>query len=230
MVQQFTCSFRPAARTVVQWAKLDLASLYALHAGGIVNPFGPTFYILALDQAPAPAADRRVIEIVLNPFQQACELVGRAQTFESWAPVDDILPFLLDSQVGCMTLHLPHKSLGPDGAVGLCAAYFLGKPGARKVMDLGRMSPRPSERAYIEMVGAFNGKHIRDLPALTPSEAKFLASTVLKGHAAEWEAFRKSWDVASLLNRTHRATLSFERLQSILKYIERTCRHPGVNE
>lgn len=192
--------------------KVPLASVgkrgYTVLLGvGIVNPFGPTLAVIATDGPLDAGARLPVLLMTLNPFAQACHVLGHLTIGERWDPVEDVVPFLDDIPLqGAPTLLLPSVRLSEEDAIALHARLLARFDDGARVLERVRSFPaNPVDRVQAEVDLAFAdlGKMLRegmdaaDAPAarLDGEDAHELARALLDGHgaSAELEAFFLAW-------------------------------------
>lgn len=167
-----------------------------LAAVGIVNPFGPTLAVLAVDGALTPGSERRVARISLNPFAQSCEVVGRIHAGERWQdPIRDLAAFLPLPLGSCPTLLLPSRCI-EDRLAFHAALLEEFEDGAQVYRRVQRHVGDPWTRVDGEVSSAFDpaGEMSEDQP-LTASDARDLARIQLSAAnlKAELQAFLFAW-------------------------------------
>lgn len=107
--------------------EIELKSLWdrdltTLAGAGIINPFGPTLSILALDGIIEQGKVMPLLYIMLNPFMQEAKEVGTARIGEVWNPTNDLRQFFPLMGNSCPTLLLPASILGK----GLTVRFYAG--------------------------------------------------------------------------------------------------------
>ena len=95
-----------------------------LLATGIVNPFGPTLNVLAVDGEPTLGAQLPVLRLLLNPFTQEAEQVGLAKIGRTWNLATDLPPFYSCIAGSCPTVLLVSAMLDDEEAVALCSGFL----------------------------------------------------------------------------------------------------------
>jgi hypothetical protein len=71
-----------------------------------VNPFGPTMTFVAAAGKPQIGQALPLVKVVLNPFSQEVQQIGRFWVGDTWAPLRDFVPFLGLDDGSCPTLML----------------------------------------------------------------------------------------------------------------------------
>ncbi len=93
---------------------IESAPLDVLFAMGIVNPNGPTLTFVAAVGESKVGADLPLVRVVLNPFMQRVDQIGRMQVGDVWTPLVDFEP-IMDLDFGdCPTLVLLNQGV-PEG-------------------------------------------------------------------------------------------------------------------
>ena len=85
---------------------LDGAELDIFYALVIVNPFGPTLTFVASVGKSATNATLPLVKVMLNPFSQTVEQVGRFTVGDTWIPQQDFEPLIALDYGSCPTLVL----------------------------------------------------------------------------------------------------------------------------
>jgi hypothetical protein len=83
---------------------LDGSPLDIFYALGIVNPFGPTLTFVAAAGNPSPGTALPLVKVMLNPFSQTVEQVGRFKVGDTWNPMRDLEPLVELDYGSCPTL------------------------------------------------------------------------------------------------------------------------------
>jgi hypothetical protein len=92
-------------------ADIESAALDVLFAMAIVNPNGPTLTFVAAVGESKVGADLPLVRVMLNPFSQQVDQVGRMRVGDVWSPLVDFEP-LIDLEFGdCPTLVLFNESV-----------------------------------------------------------------------------------------------------------------------
>ena len=85
---------------------LDGAVLDVFFAHFIVNPFGPTLTFVAAAGKPQIGQALPLVKVMLNPFSQDVQQIGRFWVGDTWTPLQDFEPFLELDYGSCPTLML----------------------------------------------------------------------------------------------------------------------------
>ena len=85
---------------------LDGAVLDVFFAHMIVNPFGPTLTFVAAAGKPQIGQALPLVKVMLNPFSQDVQQIGRFWVGDTWTPMQDFEPFLELDYGSCPTLML----------------------------------------------------------------------------------------------------------------------------
>jgi hypothetical protein len=85
---------------------LDGAVLDVFFAHLIVNPFGPTLTFVAAAGKPQIGQALPLVKVMLNPFSQDVQQIGRFWVGDTWTPLQDFEPFLELDYGSCPTLML----------------------------------------------------------------------------------------------------------------------------
>ena len=85
---------------------LDGAVLDVFFAHMIVNPFGPTLTFVAAAGKPQIGQALPLVKVMLNPFSQDVQQIGRFWVGDTWTPLRDFDPFLELDYGSCPTLML----------------------------------------------------------------------------------------------------------------------------
>jgi hypothetical protein len=85
---------------------LDGAVLDVFFAYMIVNPFGPTTTFVAAAGTPEFGQALPLVKVMLNPFSQDVQQIGRFWVGDTWTPLRDFDPFLELDYGSCPTLML----------------------------------------------------------------------------------------------------------------------------
>ena len=87
-------------------ADLEGTPLDVFYALAIVNPFGPTLNFVAAVGDPQIGRAQTLVKVMLNPFSQTVEQVGRFWPGDTWNPVNDLEPLIALNYGSCPTLVL----------------------------------------------------------------------------------------------------------------------------
>ena len=85
---------------------LDSAVLDVFFAHMIVNPFGPTMTFVAAAGKPQIGQALPLVKVMLNPFTQDVQQIGRFWVGDTWTPLRDFDPLLELAYGSCPTLIL----------------------------------------------------------------------------------------------------------------------------
>ena len=85
---------------------LDGAPLDVFFAHMIVNPFGPTLTFVAAAGKPQIGQALPLVKVMLNPFSQDVQQIGRFGVGDTWTPLRDFDPLLELDYGSCPTLML----------------------------------------------------------------------------------------------------------------------------
>lgn len=91
---------------VTSLSDLDGAALDVFFAHLIVNPFGPTLTFVAAAGKPQTGQALPLVKVMLNPFSQDVQQVGRFWVGDTWSPLIDFDPLLKLDYGSCPTLTL----------------------------------------------------------------------------------------------------------------------------
>jgi hypothetical protein len=183
---------------------------------GITNPFGPTLSIVGADGTfENEGTLLPIIDLMLNPFSQECQIVGEVKAGATWNAMEDLPQFfsLLEGS-GCPNLLLPLANLQQEAVIDLYAHLLMQFPDAGEMWAMIRKHPgNPVQRVQEEINGLANsiktprstGDAVVNLERkvveqsgknLELGEARELAATQLKPKnvKAELNAFFFAWN------------------------------------
>lgn len=103
---------------------LDGSPLDVFCALGIVNPYGPTLTFVAAAGKPSPGTTLPLVKVMLNPFSQTVEQVGRFTVGDTWSPLSDLEPLLGLDYGSCPTLLFITKQVNEETRNQLAAHVF----------------------------------------------------------------------------------------------------------
>ena len=203
-----------------------------LLAAGIVNPFGPTLSVLAVD-GYFPRADGRVplIEMTLNPFAQTCTVVGTVDMGDNWTPLYDLQPFMSLPLRSCPTLLLPSVYMTPGIVETLYADMLMTfDHGARALSGVRQYPGDPWARIQSEIddsLGTPFAPPKGGTTRLNRVEATELARTQLAPDnlRAEVLAFLDAWRGSIALQgaAAARTAMPFDRFLDIFALLATSC-------
>lgn len=188
----------PIARGVFDLAGQRVTTLFA---AGIVNPFGPTLTVFALEAADGSTAERPIVRVVLNPFSQQAQTIGFASS-SNFSPFDSgFCESCVRSFGGTPTLLLPLSALNTDDNITLYASVLENFQDAARVLEQVRRFPAdPWNRIQedVDSVANASSRHRAALPQIPPHEARELAGALLRPDAlsAEFKALMVAWSGA----------------------------------
>ena len=90
---------------------LDGADLDVFYALVIINPFGPTLTFVASVGKSTLNATLPLVKVMLNPFSQTVEQVGRFTVGDTWIPQQDFEPLIALDYGSCPTLVLASNQI-----------------------------------------------------------------------------------------------------------------------
>ena len=232
--------FTRASRSyAVPFTKFCRSKFTVLHAAGIVNPFGPTLSMLAIDRELENPSCQSILRVSVNPYSQTCENVGRAEIGDTWNPLADISPFLLGLLASCPTLLLSSTLLKEDVALAICANHLMQFEDGGGVLERVKQFPKdPWKRVKSEVDSvAKRSRNARHAPAegtrLDEPASRELAALLLEPEAAktELQAFIFAWNGAIKFQRggiLSKGAMPFEDLARILGAMSLSCRIPDL--
>lgn len=99
------CSVQMYAEPITSLLEdLDGADLDVFYALVIINPFGPTLTFVASVGKSTLNATLPLVKVMLNPFSQTVEQVGRFTVGDTWNPQQDFEPLIALDYGSCPTL------------------------------------------------------------------------------------------------------------------------------
>jgi hypothetical protein len=151
----------------------DLDIFYALV---IVNPFGPTLTFVATVGKSKLNSTLPLIKVMLNPFSQTVEQIGRFTVGDTWIPQQDFEPLIALDYGSCPTLVLASNQIQDESRQQVIQRIF-----ARFKDDVQRVSTSvkrhfgdPWSRVSEAMAGGADGDEFGD----PESAAAYLAAIV----------------------------------------------------
>jgi hypothetical protein len=103
---------------------LDGAVLDVFFAHMIVNPFGPTLTFVAAAGKPQIGQALPLVKVMLNPFSQDVQQIGRFWVGDTWTPLRDFDPLLELDYGSCPTLMLISNQIEESVRKELAANIF----------------------------------------------------------------------------------------------------------
>lgn len=217
--------------------------MFTLLATGIVNPFGPTLNVLAIDGDPEPGRQLPVIRVLLNPFTQEAETIGLARIGGTWDLASG-LPRFFDSIAGsCPTVLMPSAMLDDDEAISLCSEFLQVFDDAFGVLERVRRFPGdPWNRIEKEVGGLGDVLRQAELGeetgsqqrALTEGEARELATNLLEEENLKQElaAFFYAWSgsIEFQSGSLAKNALALEGFAGYFSVIAPSCRVPEMDD
>ncbi len=215
-----------------------------LIVAGIVNPFGPTLNVIAADGAFDSGGRMPILQMMLNPFTQSCQVVGEVEVGEQWAPVVDLASFFTLSFGACPTLLIPSLYLDSEAAEEFHARFLTEFDDGGAVLAKVRKHPGNPWNRLQEEVSAAGDMLIRrrggppvnsGSKRLSLLEAGELARMQLLAEnlGAEIAAFLFAWKGAiDFQNESplSRSAMSYEDFVGLFSELIMTCRIPQMND
>jgi hypothetical protein len=216
-----------------------------LLATGIVNPFGPTLTVLAVEGDARSSRETTVVRLVLNPFLQHFEQVGIAQPGDAWR-LESQLPafFPLYAEESCPTLLMHSPLLGHEQAVAVFAELLATFEDGVSVLEGVRRYPGdPMNRVQEQMNGL--GAILEAGPTeqetdrrLTAAQARELAENLLNpdNQHAETTAFLYAWKGSIEFQGSQgsgemaESAFSFDDFAPWFANVATSCRLPGFGD
>ena len=90
---------------------LDGADLDVFYALAIINPYGPTLTFVASIGKSTVNSTLPLVKVMLNPFSQTVEQVGRFTVGDTWIPEQDFEPLIALDYGSCPTLVLASNEI-----------------------------------------------------------------------------------------------------------------------
>lgn len=175
-------------------ADIDSAPLDVLFAVGIVNPNGPTLTFVAAVGESKVGADLPLVKVMLNPFMQKVDQIGRMRVGDVWTPLVDFEP-LLDLDFGdCPTLVLLNQGV-PEGSQIELTAKLLASFGPG-VMDNFHRVQKYFGDPWTRVSSAMGGEEFNTDEDTIEECASNLAELVSDPHHVypELQAFFYAWE------------------------------------
>jgi hypothetical protein len=236
--------FKVATPKRVSVGSLAKTTLSPIMASGIVNPFGPTFNILAVagDQG-GRRGELPVVHVMLNPFQQEAHRVGSVVLNRGISNHDmcNAAPMYFPAMGGgCPTLLMAYQTIMEDTSTSMFGTYLQGFEGGERVLQNVRQYPgNPADRVSAEMCLATqlemyaDGKRPPSSRNLSEAEALELAGLLLDPHNQKQEisAFLYAWNGSIDMQGgkgSHRGVMSFEEFLEWFGKIVDCCRVPAL--
>lgn len=119
------CSIEMYARQLeTSLSDLDGAALDVFFAHMIVNPSGPTFTFVAAAGKPQKGQALPLVKVMLNPFSQDVQQIGRFWVGDTWNPLNDFDPLIELAYGSCPTLMLISNQMEEKVRKELAAKLF----------------------------------------------------------------------------------------------------------
>lgn len=240
MIQQTEFSSRdvPLARCLSGYHGLT-----TLFACGIVNPFGPTLNLLALEGELESRDRQPLLHIMLHPFEQSATEVGSACIKGTWIPERDLKPFFSLNLGSCPTLLVPGLAYPEDQAIDLFAALLPSFDDGTETLAKVRQFPSDPwrrvqddvDRGLVHLEDATTRTQ-RPVPSrLTVQESRELAQHLLEpvNLSQELKAFTMAWYGAIQFQTEHgsvdlaESALGGPRFAMAMAMILASCRVQG---
>lgn len=156
---------------------LDGAELDVFYALVIVNPFGPTFTFVASVGKSVLNASLPLVKVMLNPFIQTVEQVGRFTVGDTWTPQRDFAPLIALEYGSCPTLVLASNQIQEELRQQVIHKIFarFGDEVVGVAASVKRHLGDPWNRVSEAMAGGENGEDTED-----PESAAAYLSEVVK--------------------------------------------------
>jgi hypothetical protein len=213
-----------------------------LLATGIINPFGPTLTVLAIEGDTRSGLESPVLRLVLNPFLQDFQQVGIARQGDTWSLESQLPPlFPLYAEESCPTLLMHSPLLGHEQAVAVFTELLATvKDGASVLEGVRRHPGDPGNRVQEQMNGlsaalqaSLTGQETDR--RLTTEEARELAENLLNPHnlLAETKAFLYAWKGSIEFQGSGAMAedaLSFDNFARWFAIVATSCRLPGFGD
>jgi hypothetical protein len=173
---------------------LDGAVLDVFFAHMIVNPFGPTMNFVAAAGKPQLGQALPLVKVMLNPFLQDVQQIGRFWVGDTWTPLRDFDPLLELDYGSCPTLMLISNQIEESVRKELAAKIFasFGEDVARVCRSVEKHFGDPWTRVSESMSGGDD-----DFKGISPEEAGMRMSEAVfnEVHAKpELSAFFYAWN------------------------------------
>lgn len=217
-------------------------NLTVLISGGIVNPYGPTLSVIAMEGKIRPGEELSILRLTLNPFSQSLTEMGKMYLGEEWFADEELLKLFQPQSDGCPTLLMPTMLFeGPmlmvlnslylmsfrDGFEVLSAVRrYTGDPWGRVQKDINSL------RNIVEVEGA-GIKRVGDGKELAYDDANSLAKIQLTPENAkkEMKAFLHAWNGSIKFqegNIQPEGVMGIEELARFFSILGRSCDVPGM--
>ena len=173
---------------------LDGAVLDVFFAHLIVNPFGPTMTFVAAAGKPQIGQALPLVKVMLNPFSQDVQQIGRFWVGDTWTPLQDFEPFLELDYGSCPTLMLISNQIEESVRKELASKLFTNfdKDVARVCRSVEKHFGDPWTRVSEAMSGGND-----DYKDISPEDAGVQMSEAVfnDGHVKpELSAFFYAWN------------------------------------
>ena len=173
---------------------LDGAVLDVFFAHLIVNPFGPTLTFVAAAGKPKIGQALPLVKVMLNPFSQEVEQIGRFWVGDTWTPLRDFDPLLKLDYGSCPTLMLISNQIEEGVRKELASKLFASfdEDVARVCRSVEKNFGDPWTRVSEAMSGGND-----EYEDITPEEAGLKMSEAIfnEGHVKpELSAFFYAWN------------------------------------
>jgi hypothetical protein len=226
----------PFGLAAVKWD-----SFTTLLATGISNPFGPMLNVIGLEDWPIGEHDVSILHLMLNPFEQGCELIGHTTRGDAWDP-EEVLPKFFKYQASsCPTLLLPTAFLEPDGALRVHTKLLQACPDGANVLPIVKEFRGNAVRRIDHQAGQVpdlmralrSGTRAERAPrALAEADGKELASILLRPGTImdELRGFMFAWNGAIKFQQdmgtqlAHQGLMTAAEFLIVLESILATCR------
>jgi hypothetical protein len=224
---------RPRSRSVKTIGKNNW--LTTLLAGGIVNPFGPTLGVLAVDGLIEEGKTLPIIQLMLHPLNQDAMEVGSARIGKTWTPLVDLPPFFSLPFISyCPTLLLPSCLMGPDEVLSIYSRFLATFEDGYSVLEKVRRFPGdPRKRVRQDIRDAFSRRNAdEERKELNAVEAKELASNLLnpKNLKEEILAFCYAWKGSIEHLSGPMASMPYEEFMKYFGRLAVFCTLPEMNK
>jgi hypothetical protein len=155
---------------------LDGAELDVFYALVIVNPFGPTLTFVASVGKSTLNATLPLVKVMLNPFCQTVEQVGRFTVGDTWIPQQDFEPLIALDYGSCPTLVLVSNQIQEESRPQIVQQIFerFEDDVVRVAASVKRHLGDPWSRVSEAMAGGSDGVEADD----PESAAAYLADVV----------------------------------------------------
>lgn len=171
------CSVKMFAEPITSSLEdLDGAVLDVFYALVIINPFGPTLTFVASVGNSALNATLPLVKVMLNPFSQTVEQVGRFTVGDTWNPHQDFGPLIALDYGSCPTLVLVSNQIQEESRRQVVHQIFerFEDDVVRVAASVKRHLGDPWSRVSEAMAGGGGGDEADDLE----SAAAYLADVV----------------------------------------------------